>query len=248
MSCPAPERELVSFLAAGTLSAAEREAVAAHAAGCPECTQELRGARELVEGLAAQHLTADEVVEAAWGRPGTPHLDECPRCRSEVDTVRAVNAELAAPATRAATRPAATWLGWAAALLLALPAALYFKSRPTPEGPATRGGGPAAAGLAISSVLTPSAEAVTPVPRRGVLLELPVPDLAPGARVEARLLDPGGRERMREADLPVQQGRARIALDASSFDAGTWRLELRLVGGDETARAAVSYALAVAAP
>ena len=247
MSCPAPEHELLPFLAAGTLSGGERAAVAEHAAACADCAEELRGSRDLVAGLATLHLTADEVVEAAGGGLAPPHLDECPRCRSEVDVIRGVNADLSSQSASPAARPVATWLAWAAALLLAVPASLYFTQRGT-QAPVTRGEGSRSAGLAIASVLAPSATAVMPLPRRGVLLELPVVDMGAGERVDLRLLDPGGRERLREADVPVQQGRARLALDASGMDAGVWRVELRRIGPDETERGAVSYALAVAAP
>ena len=168
--------------------------------------------------------------------------------------LRAVNAELSARPPHAGTRPAGTLLAWAAAVLLAVPAALYFKGRVAPPGsttagdasPVTRGGEAGRSALAITSVVT--AAEMTPLPRRAVLVEIPVPETAAGERVELRLLDPGGRERLREADLPVQQRRGRLALDASALDAGTWRIEVRLVAADETVRATVSYALAVPAP
>jgi hypothetical protein len=99
MTCEAPQRDLVAFLATGSLAPAEREAAAAHAASCAECGEELRGARELAGGLRGLHLTADEVVEAAWEGTRLAHLDDCPACAADVATVARTNAELAAGAT-----------------------------------------------------------------------------------------------------------------------------------------------------
>ena len=98
MTCEAPQRDLVPFLAADTLAPSEREAAAAHAETCAECAEELRGARELAGGLRGLHLTSDEVVEAAWSGARPPHLEECPSCAAEVAAIARTNMELAAEA------------------------------------------------------------------------------------------------------------------------------------------------------
>jgi hypothetical protein len=113
MTCAAPERELLPFLAAGALGDDERRAAVAHASGCSDCREELRAGRQLAEGLRSLHLTADEVVDAAWSGARPPHLAECPRCAADVDAITRVNAELdAASPPRARSRPAGAWLPW----------------------------------------------------------------------------------------------------------------------------------------
>jgi len=102
MSCESSLRESQPFLAAGSLDEAERRAAEAHAASCPECAQELKEARAVMDGLRALHLTADEVVEAAWGGPLPGHLQDCPRCQAEVEAVRQANTELGPAAVLAA--------------------------------------------------------------------------------------------------------------------------------------------------
>jgi hypothetical protein len=249
MSCAAPERELVPFLAAGTLAGEERAVAAAHAAACAACGAELRASRELVDALGTLHLTSDEIVHAAWGGGAAPHLDDCPRCRSEVDMLRQVNAELSTGPPRQTVSRAGAFLAWAAVVMLAVPAVLYFKNAAGPTAaPVTRGGGGAAPGMAVTAAIALSSAAPATLPRRAVLLEVPVLETAAGERVELRLLDPGGRTRLHEPDLPVQQGRGRLALDAAAIDPGTWRLELRRIGADEATRSAVSYVLTVPAP
>jgi hypothetical protein len=124
MTCAAPERELLPFLAAGSLSDDERQAAITHASGCTECGEELRTGRQLADGLRSLHLTADEVVDAAWSSTRPAHLTECPRCAADVDAITRVNAELGGAAL-AGGRPrlAAAWvpyLGMAAALVLSV--------------------------------------------------------------------------------------------------------------------------------
>jgi hypothetical protein len=131
MTCEAPQRDLVAFLATGTLAPAEREEAAAHAASCAECGEELRGARELAGGLRGLHLTADEVVEAAWSGTRPAHLDECPSCVADVATVARANSELAAQepasiAARGRPRRLADLLGSARFTFPALAAALLI--------------------------------------------------------------------------------------------------------------------------
>lgn len=97
MSCQAPEAELLQALAAGTLSGAEREAVLAHVSACGECRAELPLLNEMVDGLRSLHLTAAELVEAAWSGRRPEHIGECGVCRAELETLLRVNRELRGP-------------------------------------------------------------------------------------------------------------------------------------------------------
>lgn len=101
----------------------------------------------MVEDLREMHLTAEEVVDVAWGEATSPHLELCGRCREEVETVRQLNAALAAAASatrswRWARRPG---LGLAATVVALLAGILVYRvsgPRAAPASPTTR---PAAA-------------------------------------------------------------------------------------------------------
>jgi hypothetical protein len=145
-SCEAPESELLQFLLAGTLSDAERAAVLAHVAGCPACTEELAASRVLVEALRDAHLTSEEVVAAAWDGGHDAHLAVCPRCRAEVDELRADVLRLQAGASgRAPSRPSRSFLAAAASIAVVITATILYRSQPSigpfpPARPSPTGG------------------------------------------------------------------------------------------------------------
>ena len=219
MDCAAPERELVPFLAAGSLTGEERSRVQAHASGCAACGAELAASRSLLEGLAAAHLTADEVVDAAWDGAAPAHLADCARCRDEVEAIRASAADLG----RQGTRPS-LWrrpeLAWAAALVLAIPAGLYVAG-------ALRGGpadGPVVRGPSLTSRVTAprpvtlAADAATVLPRAEVLLDFaraggarPPPGGAPRRRARGDALGGHAARGHRRARVPAAR-RARPRL------------------------------------
>jgi len=120
VSCDSRERELLSFFAAGTLEAAEEEAVLRHVEVCAACREELAASRELVAGLRTLHLTSEEVVSAAESGIRPPHLEACPRCRHEVEMLAGIRSDL----ERHDARPSRSWIArparaaLAAALLL----------------------------------------------------------------------------------------------------------------------------------
>jgi hypothetical protein len=94
MSCEAREAELIQGLAAGTLSGEERVAAVQHADSCEECRSDLAVLRDMMADLRTLHLTTAELVEAAWSGSRPEHLQDCDRCRDEVDTLVRVNQEL----------------------------------------------------------------------------------------------------------------------------------------------------------
>jgi hypothetical protein len=94
MSCAAPERDLLVFLAARTLEAGEEKAALQHVASCPECKEDLAEALHLARGVRSLHLTSEEVVDAAWAGTRSAHLDACPQCDADVKAVQRSNEEL----------------------------------------------------------------------------------------------------------------------------------------------------------
>jgi putative zinc finger protein len=246
MDCAAPERELVPFLAAGSLADGDRARVEAHLAGCAGCRSELDACRGLVAGLSAAHLTPDEVVAAAWeDGPPPDHLADCPRCRDEVDAIRATTADL----DRARTRPS-LWrrpeLAWAAALALAVPAGLFLAGAlrsGTPETPVVRGPSVSSRVTAPQPVVL-AGGAATVLPRAEVLLDFARPGEAPGRRHEARLVD-GRGVTLWEGTLPESAGgRAYLLLDARELASDRLTLEVRRVAPGGTDEARVVYELA----
>jgi putative zinc finger protein len=245
MDCAAPERELVPFLAAGSLTGEERSRVQAHVDGCAACGAELAASRALFEGLGSAHLTADEVVDAAWDGPAPAHLADCGRCRDEVEAIRASAADLG----RQSTRPS-VWrrpeLAWAAALVLALPAGLYvaeaLRGRPS-DGPVVRGPSPTSR-VTVPQPLALAAGASTVLPRAEVLLEFARAGEGPGHRQEARLVD-GRGVTLWEGILPEGPGgRAYLLLDARDLASERLTLDVRRVdpAGVEQARAVYELA------
>ena len=244
MDCAAPERELVPFLAAGSLTGEERSRVQAHASGCAACGAELAASRSLLEGLAAAHLTADEVVDAAWDGAVPAHLADCARCRDEVEAIRASAADLG----RQGTRPS-LWrrpeLAWAAALVLAIPAGLYVAG-------ALRGGpadGPVVRGPSLTSRVTAprpvtlAADAATVLPRAEVLLDFARAGEGPGHRQEARLVD-GRGVTLWEGTLPEGTGaRAYLLLDARDLASERLTLDVRRVDPAGVLQARAVYEL-----
>jgi hypothetical protein len=94
MSCAAPEKDLLVFLAAGTLAPSEETAALQHASSCPQCKGDLAEAAQLARGVRSLHLTSEEVVDAAWEGKRPPHLDVCPPCDAEVAAVQRSSEEL----------------------------------------------------------------------------------------------------------------------------------------------------------
>ena len=152
MSCSAPERELVTFLLAGTLDPDDTRAVSQHLEGCAGCRADAAEGRLLVDGLRQLHLSADEVVAAAAGELNSPHVLVCSRCRDEVALLRTINADLATRSGRPAR--AAHWriLGLAAAAAAILIGIVLLAPRPRVEDSAMlRGaGGAILDGLSVS--------------------------------------------------------------------------------------------------
>lgn len=246
MDCAAPERELVPFLAAGLLSPQEKARAEVHTAVCAACRAELAESRALLGGLGTTHLTLEEVVDAAWGGGTPPHLADCPRCREEVDAVKASTADL-----DRRERPVPAWrrpeLAWAAALLLAIPAGLFFAGagRGTPDAPVVRG--PSVSSRAAAPqplVLAAGAPAV--VPRAEVLLDFARPAAGSGGRDEARLVD-GRGVTLWEGTLPEGGERAYLLLDARDLAPGRLSLDVRRVDPAGAVLAHAGYDLDVPA-
>jgi hypothetical protein len=240
MDCAAPERELIPFLAARTLSEEETVRAEAHLEGCAACRAERADCSALLEGLAVTHLTPDEIVETAWEGATPAHLDHCARCRDEVATIRESTADLqhlAVPAVPLWQRPQ---LAWAAALLLAIPAALYVAGARGPgpkDGPVFRGPAPASR-VSVPQPLVLAAGAANALPRAEVLLDFARAGAGPGHRHEARLVD-GRGVTLWEGTLPESAGgRAHLLLDARDLASGQLTLEVRRVdpAGLEQAR------------
>jgi hypothetical protein len=250
MDCAAPERELVPFFVTGSLADGERAAVERHLEGCVACGAELAACRALVAGLAAAHLTSDEIVEAAWDGAAPAHLADCARCREEVEAVRASTAEL----LRVEARPP-VWrrpqLAWAAALVLAVPAALFVMEalrRGPADGPVMRGPS-ASSRVSAPQPLVLSAGTATALPRAEVLLDFARPGEGPGHRHEARLVD-GRGVTLWEGTLPESAGgRAYLLLDARDLASDRLVLDVRRVdpAGAEQARAVHDLTIAPAA-
>ena len=126
MSCASPERELVTFWVAGSLTPAEVAAVSHHVAGCDECRAAARESAVLVEGLQALHLSTEEIASAAAFETDSPHVLVCSRCREEIAVLRTVNADLAARSSVAVSGsvPGRSWrvaLAITAAVVIAVP-------------------------------------------------------------------------------------------------------------------------------
>jgi len=244
MDCAAPERELVPFLAAGSLTDDERGRVQAHVDGCAACGAELVASRALFEGLGSAHLTADEVVDAAWGGAVPAHLADCAHCRDEVEAVRGSVADLG----RETARPS-VWrrpeLAWAAALLLALPAGLYVAAAlrgGPPDGPVVRGPSPTSR-VTAPQPLALAAGAAAVLPRAEVLLDFARAGEGPGHRQEARLVD-GRGVTLWEGILPEGPGgRAYLLLDARDLASERLTLDVRRVDPAGVEQARVVYEL-----
>lgn len=241
MDCAAPERELIPFLAARTLSPEETVRAEAHLEGCAACRAERAETSALLEGLAVTHLTPDEIVETAWGGAAPAHLDDCVVCREEVAAIRESAAELrrrSAPAAPLWRRPQ---LAWAAALLLAIPAGLYLVGGPATrpaDGPVFRGPSPASR-VTVPLPLALAAGAPTALPRAEVLLDFARAGSGHGHRHEARLVD-GRGVTLWEGTLPESAGgRAYLLLDARDLAPARLTLEVRRLdpAGLEQARA-----------
>jgi hypothetical protein len=240
MDCAAPERELVPFLAAGSLTGDERAAVQRHVAACEACRAELVASQALVQGLGTAHLTPDEIVEAAWDGAAPGHLADCSRCRDEVETVRAASDDL----RRAETRPS-VWRrpepAWAAALVLAIPAGLFVMGalRPGSADPPVVRGSSVSSRVTAPQPLVLDAGAASVLPRAEVLLDFARPGDGSGHRHEARLVD-GRGVTLWEGTLPESAGgRAYLLLDARDLASERLTLDVRRVdpAGAEQARA-----------
>jgi hypothetical protein len=148
MSCASPLRELVTFWLAGTLDPAEAEEVARHVTSCADCRADVSDGRMVFEGLRELHLTADEVVAAAASELTSPHLLVCSRCRDEVATLQAVNADLGKSASRGSS-----WRAFGAAVAAAAAVALAVWIAPWRQPAETVRGGSAAA-VDVAAVTT----------------------------------------------------------------------------------------------
>jgi len=116
--CATPESELLHFLAAGTLSQAEREQVRRHVADCEACRTELRELELLMADVRALHLAPEELAAAAeQGRP-PEHLRECASCSQEYELLQRVNRDLDGQPARAGWRLHSGWAAGLAASLL----------------------------------------------------------------------------------------------------------------------------------
>jgi len=244
MTCQAPERELLSFLAAGRLAGPEQEAVRRHADGCGECGPALADARSMVAAMEELHLTSEEAVAAAWGEARPDHLDDCPRCRSEVELLRGINADLERPALptrpRLFARPA---LAWAAALVMALPAALYLRERLRPAPVTFRDAGVKPAALAVDHRVALASGAAVEVPRGVVLLSFEAPPLGPGDRLQVELKTPSGATVLEARKVVADGGRVHLVIDTSDLPSGTWRLVAERLDVTETHRERLVFEL-----
>ena len=243
MDCDAPEHGLIPFLAAGTLDDRERAAAAEHAQGCAACAAELEEVRALLEGLRATHLTSDELVEAAQSGAGVAHLDVCPSCRAERDALREVNAALVQQEPRVPFWRRAE-LGWAAALVLSVPAALFVAgtARDTPpvDPGVTRGSAPTARAM-FPQTFALSADAPTALPAAMVVVEFALPARPPGHRVEAELVGGTGIT-LWSGVIPEGLDRGRLVLDAQGLAPGAV-LEVRRLDTGGVERERIVYAL-----
>lgn len=241
MDCAAPEHGLIPFLAAGTLDEAERAAAAAHARECPVCAAELQEVRTLLEGLRATHLTSDEIVEAAASGAAIAHLDVCSSCRGERDALREVNDALPhGPRLPLWRRPE---LGWAAALVLSVPAALYVagaRREPSVDPAATRGPAPTARAM-FPQTLVLSADRPTALPPATIVLEFALPARPSGHRLEAELMG-GTGVTLWSGTIPEGLDRGRLVLDANGMGPGAV-LEVRLLDAGGVVRERLVYAL-----
>jgi hypothetical protein len=127
VSCESPEREALTFLAAGSLGADEQAAAAAHLAGCADCRAEWPALRKLVVELRELHLTPEEAEDVARRGTRPEHLELCARCSQEVETLRSVQRSLPA-------RPPARVPAWslAAALTIGVAAGVLLRSAAAP--------------------------------------------------------------------------------------------------------------------
>ena len=127
MSCFAAERELVTFLLAGTLDPPDAEQVSRHLNTCPDCRAAVADGAAFIAGLRELHLRADDIVAAAAGEQTSPHLLVCSRCRDEVAVLRTINADLGAAAHGRRSR-VSWWVQAAAAAAVALGVGLAWNA------------------------------------------------------------------------------------------------------------------------
>ncbi len=132
-------KELLPWLLNGTLEGPEQESVERHLERCEPCRRELQDSREAA-AIFSQHIPADALVEHVFGRDTAGlsaqrinhHLAECPACRAEralieesrglLDNAGGARVAPEAPLVRFPAT-ASSWLGLAAAVVLAVTAA-----------------------------------------------------------------------------------------------------------------------------
>ena len=143
MPCQSAERESLTFLAAGTLGAEEREAALAHIQACPDCGAEWPALSGFISGLRELHLTTEEVVRAAADGRDPEHAAFCQACRDEIASLRALEASLRSTDGKGMRVP--VWAASLAASLAVVLAGWLLLRRPlvgekSPPPPDTRGG------------------------------------------------------------------------------------------------------------
>jgi hypothetical protein len=134
------------------------------------------------------------------------------------------------------------WLGWAAALLLALPAASWLRERVSARAPVTRAPGDASTAVPVEAVVELDA-ATAALPRARVLIGLPSPELSVGDVLRAELRGPRGERPAEGLELRPASGRVRLVVDARELAPGPWRLELTWSDAAGRARGQRSYEL-----
>jgi hypothetical protein len=170
--------------------------------------------RLLAEAELFEQVQVLELAEQALGAPGT----------------RTAVVPLAMRRTVPPLRPP-VWLGWAAALLLCIPAGLWLRERVQPPPDVKRDGAPKTS-LTIENAVhlvpgTPNA-----LPRGLTLLDAPAPAGSASDVMRVALLGPRGEVPLREAEARPFAGRVLCVVDTRALAPGPWRLVIELVRVD----------------
>jgi len=205
---------------------------------CPQAFENDRGARYVGGELAEEERDAFE-----------QHFLDCPDCLAAMQALGELPAVLrepgVVPRAPAARLPGvgATW-AWAAAVLVAIGSGFLLGGRwAVPPTEVMRGTGPQPGGMAIDAVRELSPSTATVLPRGVVLLVVPVPPPAVGGRVDLVLHDDAGSKALELSRLAVDEGRARVVVDATRLQPGSWRLDVQRLGPQGRVEDEIHFAL-----